>query len=126
MNEKYFVPFETAQRLKGAGYPQEVDYTGCVYTLPRGWFYPQLDIDLARRRSEGEPIAAPTYHEVLSWLEGKGVVVCADKVNGFWCAMLVHTNDYDAWEASDIQDSREQALDYGINWALDYLQKGEI
>lgn len=75
MNDKFYVPFETAKRLKEVGYPQEVDYAGCVYTLPRGGFYSQLDIDLARRRSEGEPIAAPAYCELIDWFESKGLYI---------------------------------------------------
>lgn len=51
MNDKFFVPFETAAALKAKGYPQD---GGCAYT----------DEDDAAR----QPIAdAPTYHEVVDW-----------------------------------------------------------
>lgn len=126
MNEKFFVPFTTAQRLKEFGYnePSTMVYNilGELWSMdstPR-----RNESNDIRQRVDINHITAPTYHEVLSWLEGKGVVVCADKVNGFWYAMLVYTDDYDACEASDIQHSREQALNYGINCAMDYLQKG--
>ena len=61
MNAKFFVPFETAKILKEKGYPQDFAHNDALYTLPNGKFYWTLDVDIARRCSEGEPILTPTY-----------------------------------------------------------------
>ena len=56
MNEKFFVPYNTAQKLKANGYNEECDRfydnSGTLTTEPKG-----------------SKIAAPTYHEVIDWLE---------------------------------------------------------
>ena len=65
MDKKFFVPFETAQRLKEKGYPQESDYIYCSGEKQRRYLTPyQMNIINA--------VAAPTYHEVVDWLLGKG------------------------------------------------------
>ncbi len=116
--DKFFVPFETAKRLKEAGYPQEVDFTGCVYTLPHGRFYSQLDIDIARRCSNGEPIAAPTYHEVLSWLESKDYNACTLPIEKEWVAIV-----NGEFVSKQRYASRENALRLAIKFALDDMRK---
>ncbi len=137
MDDKFYVPFETAQRLKEAGYPQEVDYAGCVYTLPQGGFYPQLDIDLARRRSEGEPIAAPTYYEALDWFESKGLYIdygiysCYNNATKeHKMTYIVHVSIYvpqlhgsKVWYQTKTYDTKEEALNEAILAAIDLLNK---
>ena len=123
MKQKFFVPYETAKALKGKGYPQDLDDNDFVYTLPRGGFYPTRDIDLARLRSEGEPIPAPTYHEVLDWLESKGICIHTDvafKNNGnYWGAEIdsrLATRLF-----TDLYPTREEALNAAILKALELI-----
>lgn len=75
MKDKFYVPFQIAEMLKDKGYPQDFAHNDALYTLPEGGFYWALDVDLARRRSEGEPILAPTYCDVLDWFEEKGIMI---------------------------------------------------
>ena len=77
MNNKFFVPFETTKKLKEKGYPQ----------LDNEWYYNlngeiKLYQDLDEGYKEECPImlahyyfATPTYHEVVDWLDTKGVYV---------------------------------------------------
>ncbi len=73
MDSKFFVPFETAKLLKEKEYPQEID------TI-------HFDGRIAHRILSTEQmailciVAAPTYHEVVDWLEGKGIIIEAFNV----------------------------------------------
>ena len=70
MNSKFFVPFETAGLLKVAEYGVDC-YS---YYTPDGKLYHEaftLNNDWIR----GGYCVAPTYHEVVDWLEGKGIRV---------------------------------------------------
>lgn len=73
MDAKFFVPFDTAQQLKKKGYPNNTEMlydnetgeliSSAAYANPKYWIgdkYMYL-------------IAAPTYHEVVDWLEEKGI-----------------------------------------------------
>lgn len=78
MKDKFYVPFQIAEMLKEKGYPQDFAHNDALYALPNGEFYWALDVDIARRRSEGEPILAPTYPDVLDWFEEKGIMIGTD------------------------------------------------
>ena len=70
MNKKFFVPFETAKVLKEKGYNCMCDY----YYAPDKQLYfgvTRVSNDTLDFENNGT-IAAPTYHEVLDWLEKKG------------------------------------------------------
>ena len=78
MNTKFYVQFETAKMLKAHGYQQ----TGSdMYYNPNGELFTRTELEAGY--NEGYPImityyyAAPTYHEVLYWLEWKGIYVSA-------------------------------------------------
>lgn len=73
MNNKFFVPFETARALKEKGYPQESDYMYC--DGERHWRHLTL-----YQMNKINAVASPTYHEVVDWLEEKGIYVttCID------------------------------------------------
>lgn len=79
MKDKFYVPFQIAEMLKEKGYPQDFAHNDALYTLPKGGFYWALDVDIARRRSKGEPILAPTYCDVLDWFEEKGIIIESTK-----------------------------------------------
>lgn len=112
MKSKFLVPFETAQLLKEKGYNSLCD---CYYE-------PDKELYLGRLVSNMDyedcgNCSAPTYHEVLSWLEGKGI--------------CVFTNYYDMWagfirtgkKINDVNifHTREEALNAGILAALEML-----
>ena len=92
MDSKYFVPFETAKQLKEKGYPQ-------------GW---ELE----------DYCAAPTYHEVVDWLEGKGIVIGTGKARGKWyCSIDSDTDDL----TTELYPTREAALNVAILKALEMI-----
>lgn len=76
MDAKFFVPFETAKLLKEKGYPQESDYMYCAGE--RHWRHLTL-----YQMNKINAVAAPTYHEVVDWLEGKGIEITSRKVYHF-------------------------------------------
>ncbi len=122
MDIKFFVPFETAKALKEKGYPQEIDADcGMVYTTPRGILYPVRDLELAAVRSDDAPIIAPSYHEVVDWLESKGIRVFAH----YYLAQKEWV--YVIEDFKRLQDNagffatREQALNAGILKALEVI-----
>ena len=85
MKDKFYVPFQIAKMLKEKGYPQDFAHNDALYTLPNGEFYWALDVDIARRRSEGEPILAPTYCDVLDWLiDNKIAVITVEMCEIMW------------------------------------------
>lgn len=85
MKDKFYVPFQIAKMLKEKGYPQDFAHNDALYTLPNGGFYLALDVDIARRRSEGEHILAPTYCDVLDWLiENKIAVITVEMCEIMW------------------------------------------
>ena len=78
MDSKFFVPFETAKLCKEKGYPQV--YADCYYRdTENNWEmivsqYTPTEVRIGRTQNQ-EYIAAPTYHEVVDWLEGKGIYI---------------------------------------------------
>jgi hypothetical protein len=78
MNAKFFVPFETAKLLKWKGYPQDKsDY---------GYFDNGDSHPLIMFPADNFDSAAPTYHEVVDWLETEKdilVSVDTDEVNSY-------------------------------------------
>lgn len=84
MDKKFFVPFETAKLLKEKGYPQG---DSDMYYNPNGELFTRTELDAGYK--EEYPImikyyvAAPTYHEVEDWLEGKGIEITSRKVYHF-------------------------------------------
>lgn len=114
MNAKFFVPYETAKALQIKGYPNkdgEMRYSICG-DLHRKWLY-MTDI------------VAPTYHEVIDWLErffNKYVSVYV----GFnfhtqrmeYCGLL--TTGTGEWSSENFP-TREEALNAAILKALEMI-----
>ena len=116
------MPFETAKALKEKGYPQ----------LDNEWYYnPNGEIKLYQVLDEGYkeecPImlahyyfAAPTYHEVIDWLEGKGITIVLDCWFDCkkWSGLIRGRG-----KSIDIsyQDTREEALNAAILKALEII-----
>ena len=126
MNAKFFVPFETAQLLKEKGYPQESDYMYCAGE--RHWRHLTL-----YQMNKINAVAAPTYHEVVDWLEGKGIYVTLDWVSLKYVETLQGTIEetfgwegdvkrlHVDWRVTDDYPTREQAINAAILIALEML-----
>lgn len=124
MDRKYFVSYETAKLLKEKGFPQEHE-----------WFYcddgkgitPSWDGCHCFR---SDAVARPTYHEVINWLEGKGICIdvrmgwCQKTKRWLWCGYNVYVVKDEDYETSQLIDwclIREDALNAGILKALELL-----
>lgn len=73
--------------------------------------------------------SAPTYHEVVDWLEGKGIRIEVRMAYRFrekqwsWCGYIyiVEDEDYETSQLADWCSTREQALNASILKALEML-----
>lgn len=142
MDKKFFVPFKTAQQLKKKGYDTSISF---YYTTDgvlkshaafdrEAWdgdpcLLDYSNSDLQKWYREENYISAPTYHEVLDWLGGKGI-----HISTFWS--IGETEKEDApkiwWkgfidippheeQSSAVYSTREEALNAGILAALKKL-----
>lgn len=128
MNSKFFVPFETAKQLKEKGYPQA--WATMYYDFALGKVYFLTDRESASCVVEGDedsPVfedlsksyyAAPTYHEVVDWLEGKGINIGSGKTYGKWYCSI--DNNFDDL-TTELYSTREEALNSAIISALEML-----
>lgn len=126
MKQKFLVPYKTAQALKAAGYNEECkdwyDDNGVLWS--NNYFEPN-NSDLAEMHS-----AAPTYHEVVDWLESKDIIVIADldigfdevDVNDKWISMFWYDNKKKINPTDFHYKTREEALNAAILKALEGLQ----
>ena len=84
MKSKFLVPYQTARQLKEKRYPHG---DSDMYYTPNGELKSQADI--YADCTDNDPmmysyflityhIAAPTYHEVVDWLEEKGIYICIE------------------------------------------------
>lgn len=115
MNSKYFVPFETAKLLKEKGYPQITDYVFFLGKIVLNCTNDEKCMELSGI------IAAPTYHEVVDWLEGKGIRVFAHYYidNGKWVYVI---EDFKRLQDNaGFFHTREEALNAAILKALELI-----
>ena len=111
MKKKFFVPSETARALKAAGYNEKCDY---YYLFGLPFFF--------------KCYAAPTYHEVVDWLEEKGIIVIADLnmtsngVTDKWVGMWWSSNKKQKNGTYYCYNTREEALNAAILAALEVVQ----
>ncbi len=110
MKQKFFVPHETAQALKAAGYPQCDCYIYDHCYLPND--KEPLPYFLVDEQKHTQVIVAPTYHEAIDWLEENGVKVWAEWIGDDWQGVCV-------WSSAKIRytnhyGSREEALNATI------------
>lgn len=123
MKSKFFVPFETAKILREKGYNGICDY---YYTPDK-----QLYLGVTRVSNENldyennGTVAAPTYHEVLYWLDGKGIYITCyaplSKPVGMYTISVFNSNKPDWGMCREIYTTREEALNDGILKALKML-----
>lgn len=116
MDNKFYVPQETAEKLKEAGYPVEQ----IAHSLLEPW--------------QDAPI---TYHEAVDWLESKGLYIdygtysCYNNVTkehkmtyiAHVSIYVPHLHGSKDWYQTKTYDSREEALDEAILAAIDILKQ---
>lgn len=120
MKSKFLVPFETAQLLKEKGYNSLCD---CYYEpdkeLYLGILVSNMDYEDCGNCS------APTYHEVVDWLEGKGLcITCGEPLVKQFASQYTATvlnNNTNEWCMCGIYPTREETLNVGILKALEML-----
>lgn len=121
MDAKFFVTFETAKALKEKGYNSLCD---CYYEPDKELY---LGILVSNRDYEDcGNCSAPTYHEVVDWLEGKGYVIEALNLCRIatgrieWRGRV--TDVENNYEYGDWALTREAALNAAILKALEMKQ----
>lgn len=121
MDKKFFVPFKTAKALKEKGYPEYADifYDANFYDadgfLVNNFSGSDYDAPIVL-----PVISAPTYHEVLDWLEGRKVRIYAEYCNGWWYGFIDNSETMEI-EATVRYQTREEALNASILKALEML-----
>lgn len=118
MDEKFFVPFETALLLKKKGYNGICDY---YYTPDK-----QLHLGVTRVSNDtldyenNGTVSAPAYHEVLDWLENKDIIIESAKrwVRGNSYAWFSDVHQYNGSIETFIDETREGAINEAIVYAL--------
>ena len=130
MEQKFFVPYETAVKLKAAGYPQfninrslmyGDDYYYDIYGVITKCGYGLLSIYCDDFGAENDYVLAPTYHEAVDWLESKGVQVWTDYDGDLWWGLIASSVRKTA-VATISHATREEALNAAILKALEVLQ----
>ena len=131
MNGKFFVPYRTARQLREKGYPQKLatmyydTFSGVEISLITDRECVSCVVEgndrhpLFKRLSELY-IAAPTYHEVVDWLEGRKVRIYAEYCNGWWYGFIDNSETMEV-EATVRYQTREEALNVSILKALEML-----
>ena len=115
MKSKFLVPFDTAQLLKEKGYNSL-----CVcYYRPDKELYLGILVSNMDYEDCGN-CSAPTYHEVVDWLEGRKVRIYAEYCNGWWYGFIDNSETMEI-EATVRYKTREEALNDGILKALEML-----
>ena len=109
MNSKFFVPYETAKKLEAKGYPQ--------YKSDYGYFDNGDSHPLIMFPADNFKYAAPTYHEVLDWLEGKKIYVSVSIDLNFHKREMEYngyiTSYVGEWSSEEFS-TREEALNAAI------------
>ncbi len=117
MNTKFFVPYETAKALKEKGYNEE----------HKDWYDSEGNLwsndynDITNSELAEIHYSAPTYHEVLDWLDGKGIRVFAHYYidNGKWVYVI---EDFKRLQDNaGFFHTREEALNAAILKALELI-----
>ena len=138
MDKKFFVPYQTAKLLKEKGYDTKVSF---YYTTDgvlkshaafdrEAWdgdpcLLDYSNSDLKKWYREENYISAPTYHEMLDWLEGKGIYITCyaplSKPVGMYAISVFDSNTNDWGMCGIIYPTREEAINAGILKAFKML-----
>lgn len=130
MNNKFFVPFNTARQLKEKGYPQsDAEYYYNMFDSAFGHIHERTKLEASYNEKFSimlkYSLAAPTYHEVVDWLYEKKICITCHpaysyegQYNGFQYEMQTYDEeDY----PDDIYRTREEALNAAILKALEMI-----
>lgn len=124
MDAKFLVPYQTAQQLREKGY----DVNCYNYYTQNGELYCgvfPMNNNLVRIGC----CTAPTYHEVLDWLQEKGIYVTtlcclgeSDKEDAYkiWWKGFMDIPLHEE-QSTSVYHTREEALNAGIIKALEML-----
>lgn len=120
MNAKYFVPFETTKILKKKGYRKHSDYYWMINPEEPLKIVSSREKDLFESHLLGgiKYMIAPTYHEVLNWLEEKyniQVIINYDCYVDRW-KYVIRCVTYNTYH-----NTREKALNAAILKALELI-----
>ena len=117
------MPFKTAQLLKEKGYNSLCD---CYY-MPDKELYLGILVSNMDYEDCGN-CSSPTYHEVVDWLEGKGIYITCyaplSKPVGRYAISVFNsnTNNINDWGlCRDAYPTRNEALNEAILKALEML-----
>lgn len=128
MENKFVVPYETAKLLKDKGYNEKISFaynkdkelirSGSLDLNNTDWERLH-DIERIHSRYMYPPrISAPTYHEVIYWLEDQGYLIetmwARDESNVVWFCRVAQKN-------TNIYPTREEALNEAIVYALELM-----
>ena len=138
MKSKFFVPFGTAKLCMDKGYSGENDYFwgrgksrlkprrvsnhkcgGTQMTSVNNTIVYGFENRLFDDKCFVE-CTAPTYHEVVDWLEGKKVRIYAEYCNGWWYGFIDNSETMEI-EATERYQTREEAINAAILKALEML-----
>lgn len=121
MNKKFIVPFDTARQLREKGY----DVDCYSYYTQNGKLYHDT-FTLNNKWIRMGRFLAPTYHEVVDWLEEKGIYICIEVLLEKRGEFVF--SSYIDWIGNINQEThvgtyptREEALNAGILAALKKL-----
>lgn len=140
MDKKFFVKYQTARQLREKGYPQK-SATMYYDTFSGGEISLITDRECVSCVVEGNDrhplynrlsklyIAAPAYHEVVDWLQEKGIRIEVKvayqlrEKQWSWCGYVyvVEDEDYETSQLADWCSTREGALNKAILKALERL-----
>lgn len=135
MDKKFIVPFQTARQLREKGYSGENDYFWDANRLKprRVASQKRSGIQIFSMNNnvvymlENKPFdskcfvecTAPTYHEVVDWLEEKGLRIHVECCV-YWSG-LIDKYETDEFEKTGLYNTREEALNASILKALEML-----
>ena len=114
MDKKFIVPFDTARQLREKGY----DVDCYSYYTQNGKLYHDT-FTLNNKWIRMGRFLAPTYHEVVDWLEEKGLRIYAEYC-GDWAGFIDNSEAMEV-ETTTIYQTREEALNAAILKALKML-----
>lgn len=120
MDKRYYVPFETAKMCQANGFPcTDRD----MYYMPDGEMIYGYDL---RYEEVAHVVPAPTYHEVLDWLENEkrcyieSCTIPSDNGNRKWYCWVKSPSMY---ENRAPYFCRKDALNEAIMYVLEMLKQ---
>ena len=127
MDTKFYVSYDAAQALKNIGYQQESEEDALYYVdCFGGTLYNSEEFKKSKLSSDYKSIVAPTYPEVIDWLQEKGIYTECRLYTDYdeeGEQILFYVNIYSEGETYETAsyNTREQAWDAAILCITDYV-----